>query len=51
MVDASQKDEKEKLSHDIHIMEIRKKLGDNVDKIYSKYMGLVFTMKEDLKSV
>jgi hypothetical protein len=40
-VDASRKD----------IMETRKKLSDNVDKIYSKYYDLVHTVKEDFRAV
>ena len=33
------------------IMETRKKLSDNVDKIYSKYYDLVHTVKEDFRRV
>ena len=40
-VDASRQD----------IMEARKKLSDNVDKIYSKYYDLVHTVKEDFRVV
>ena len=33
------------------IMETRKKLSDNVDKIYSKYYDLVHTVKEEFRAV
>ncbi len=44
-------DENEKTSHNVQIMETRKKLSDNVDRIYSKYMDLVFTVKEGFRTV